>query len=93
MFLCWPPHLAYWEKTCFLPELRAGGPRAITSIAAVKKQCSPVHLLWGREADRLAATEADRLAATRDPWAGLQGHRLEIGMDLFNEVTELLTRN
>lgn len=44
-----------------------------------------MHLLWGRE--------ADGLAATRDPWAGLQGHRLEIGMNLFNEVTELLTRN
>lgn len=45
----------------------------------------PMHLHGGRE--------ADRLAATRDPRAGLQGHRLEIGMDLFNEVTEVLTRN
>lgn len=44
-----------------------------------------MNLLWGRE--------ADKLAATRDPWAGLQGHCLEIGMDLFNKVTELLTRN
>jgi len=37
--------------------------------------------------------EADTLAATRDPQTRLQGHRLEIGMDLFNEVTEVLTRN
>lgn len=62
----------------FLPKLRACGPWAITSVTAV-------NLLQGME--------ADRLAATRDPQAGLQGHHLEIGMDLFNEVTELLTRN
>lgn len=84
MFLCCPLHLGYWEETCFLPKPRACGPHTITSVTAVKQQCSPV-------AER--GREADGLAATRDPWAGLQGCRLEIGMDLFNEVTELLTRN
>lgn len=84
--LCYcPPHIGYWKKTSFLPKLRACGPCAITCVAAVNQQCSPLRLHQGRE--------ADRLAATRDPQAGLQGHYLEIGMDLFNEVTELLTRN
>lgn len=43
-----------------------------------------------------APSEAERLTGWQPrgiPGQGCRGHRLEIGMDLFNEVTELLTRN
>ena len=35
-------HLGCWEKTCVLPKPRALGPRTVTSVTAVKQQCSPV---------------------------------------------------
>lgn len=52
--------------------------------------------LWSSNAPLCTYSGAERLTGWQPqgiPGQGCRGHNLEIGMDLFNEVTELLTRN